>query len=73
MGPRDAYEAVAHPAGTREIVYALEGQVSVTVEGVAMTIGAGESAIFQADRPHRYAVAGRRAARFMMVVVEPTP
>jgi transcriptional regulator with XRE-family HTH domain len=71
MGPRDSYEALAHPAGTREIVYSLEGQVSVTVEGVEMAIAAGESAVFQADRPHRYAAAGKRAARFMMVVVEP--
>ncbi len=71
MGPRDVYDAVAHPTGTREIVYALEGQVAVTVEGVAMTIGEGESAVFQADRPHRYAAAGKRPTRFMMVVVEP--
>jgi transcriptional regulator with XRE-family HTH domain len=71
MGPRDSYEALAHPAGTREIVYALEGQVSITVEGVEMTIASGESAVFQADRPHWYAAAKGRPARFMMVVVEP--
>ena len=71
MGPKDAYDAVAHPSGTREIVYALDGEVSVSVEGVDVTIGAGESAVFQADRPHRYAAAGGRASRFMMVVVEP--
>jgi transcriptional regulator with XRE-family HTH domain len=71
MGPRDGYDALAHPPGTREIVYALDGEVMVTVEGVEMTIGSGECAVFQADRPHRYAAAGGRAARFMMVVVEP--
>lgn len=71
MGAADTYDAIAHPPGTREIVYALEGQVRIAVEGVEMTIGAGESAVFQADRPHRYAAAGRRAARFVMVVVEP--
>lgn len=71
MGAKDVYDAVAHPAGTREIVFALEGQVAVTVEGVAMRIAAGEAAVFQADRPHRYAAAGGRAARFVMVVVEP--
>jgi transcriptional regulator with XRE-family HTH domain len=73
MGPRDAYEALAHPPGTREIIYALDGEVLVTVEGVEMRVGAGESAVFQADRPHRYAAAGGRAARFVMVVVEPLP
>lgn len=71
MGPTDAYDAIAHPPGTREIVYALEGQVRVAVEGVETVIDAGACAIFQADRPHRYAAAGRRAARFVMVVVEP--
>jgi transcriptional regulator with XRE-family HTH domain len=71
MGPRDVYEALAHPASTREIVYALEGHLSVIVEGVEMTIAAGECAVFHADRPHRYAAAEGRPARFMMVVVEP--
>jgi len=73
MGSRDVYEAHAQPAGTREIVYALEGRVSITVEGVEMTIAAGECAVFHADRPHRYAAAEGRPSRFMMVVVEPLP
>lgn len=71
MGPTDAYDALAHPAGTREIVYALEGRVSISVEGTEVTVARGEAAVFQADRPHRYAAAGSRSARFMMVVVEP--
>jgi transcriptional regulator with XRE-family HTH domain len=71
MGPRDSYEAIAHPPGTREVVYALEGDVLVTVEGTDVTIGPGESVVFQADRPHRYAAARRAAARFVMVVIEP--
>jgi mannose-6-phosphate isomerase-like protein (cupin superfamily) len=71
MGASDAYDALAHPAGAREIVYALEGQVLITVEGVEMRIAAGEGAVFQADRPHRYAATGGRAARFVMVVMEP--
>ncbi|MCC7126776.1 MAG: helix-turn-helix transcriptional regulator, partial [Acidobacteria bacterium] len=71
MGARDAYEAPAHPAGTREIVYALEGRVSINVGGTDVVVATGEAAIFQADRPHRYAAAGGRSTRFMMVVVEP--
>jgi transcriptional regulator with XRE-family HTH domain len=71
MGPTDAYEAVAHPVGTREILFSLEGRVSITVEGTEVTLAEGEGAVFQADRPHRYAAAGGRAARFMMVVIEP--
>jgi transcriptional regulator with XRE-family HTH domain len=71
MGAKDTYDALAHPPGTREIVYALEGQVLITVEGVDTRIGPGECAIFHADRAHRYAAVGGRAARFVMVVVEP--
>jgi transcriptional regulator with XRE-family HTH domain len=71
MGTKDTYDALAHPPGTREIVYALEGQLLITVEGVEMTIDAGECAVFHADRPHRYAAAGGRTARFVMVVIEP--
>ena len=34
IGPRDGYDAVAHPAGTREIVYVLEGAATIAVGGV---------------------------------------
>ena len=71
IGARDGYDAIAHPAGTREFVYVLEGEAAVTVDGVEVIVAAGECAVFQADRPHRYAAARGRATRFMMVVVEP--
>jgi len=71
IGARDGYDAVAHPSGTREFVYVLEGAATVTVEGVEVALAAGECAVFQADRPHRYASAGGRATRFVMVVIEP--
>ena len=69
--PRDGYDAIAHPAGTREFVYVLEGDAAVTVDGVEVVVAAGECAVFQADRPHRYAAARGRATRFVMVVIEP--
>ncbi len=71
IGPRDAYEAIAHPAGTREFIHVLEGDTVVTVDGVQVAIGAGECVVFRADRPHRYASARGRPTRFVMVVVEP--
>jgi transcriptional regulator with XRE-family HTH domain len=71
IGPRDAYDAVAHPAGTREFIHVLEGRVAVTVDGVRTEAGPGECVLFRADRPHRYAAAGPAAVRFVMVVVEP--
>ena len=41
------------------------------VDGVEVVVATGECAVFQADRPHRYASAHGRATRFVMVVVEP--
>ena len=43
----------------------------MTVDGVEVMVAAGECAVFQADRPHRYAAARGRATRFVMVVIEP--
>lgn len=71
IGPRDGYDAVAHPAGTREIVHVLDGEAVVRVEGEEVRLRAGESAVFRADRPHRYAAAPGSSTRFVMVVVEP--
>jgi len=71
IGPRDVYDAIAHPAGTREFVYVLEGVAAITVDGVQVVAGEGECVVFRADRPHRYAASGGRATRFVMVVIEP--
>lgn len=73
IGPRDGYDAVAHPAGTREFVHVLDGEAVVTVDGVQVQVAAGECVVFRADRPHRYASAGGKAVRFVMVVIEPIP
>lgn len=71
IGARDGYDAVPHPAGTREFIQVLDGRVAVTVDGVRTEAGAGECVVFRADRPHRYAAAGAAPVRFTMVVVEP--
>jgi transcriptional regulator with XRE-family HTH domain len=67
----DAYDAVAHPPDTREMLQVLDGRLTVTVDGVEVTAGRGECVVFCADRPHRYAAGGRGVTRFLMVVVEP--
>jgi quercetin dioxygenase-like cupin family protein len=71
IGPRDGYDATAHPAGTREFIYVLEGAATVTVDGDQLVVVAGECVVFRADRPHGYASAKGQATRFIMVVVEP--
>lgn len=71
IAPRDGYDGVAHPPGTREILFVLDGVLALRVDGALVSVAAGESAVFRADRPHRYAAAGRATVRFVMVVIEP--
>ena len=68
---RDGYDAVAHPPGTREMVFVLEGEVMVTVDGDDVPLETGDYAVFRAARPHRYTSRSGRAAHFVMVVIEP--
>ncbi len=71
----DGYDGEAHAPGTREILYVLEGTLTLSLgagpRGVAHLVRAGDAVLFRADRPHRYANEGRRPLRFIMVVTEP--
>ena len=65
------YDGVAHPAGTREVLYVQEGELTLSADGVQHKAGATDAMMFQADRPHRYANEGSKRLRFLMVVSEP--
>jgi len=41
IGARDRYDAIAHPAGTREFVYVLEGEMNQVINGKAVKLGPG--------------------------------
>ncbi len=71
IAPRDGYDGEAHPPGTREILYVLDGALTLRIGHAAHTVRAGDTVLFHADRPHRYQNAGRRTVRFVMVVLEP--
>jgi transcriptional regulator with XRE-family HTH domain len=66
----EEYVAVAHPAGTEELLYVTRGQLAVTVGKTRTVVNAGSGAVAYTDRPHAYACAGRRAVSFTMVVAE---
>jgi transcriptional regulator with XRE-family HTH domain len=72
IAPRDSYVGEAHPAGTRELLHVLEGELTLDIGHTQQLVGAGDSAMFRADRPHRYANAGSGPLRLIMVVAEPT-
>ena len=71
--PGEWYEGVAHPAGTREVLYILEGELTLSAGGAQHKAGATDVLMFQADRPHRYANERASRLRFLMVAAEPSP
>ncbi|MFF3668853.1 helix-turn-helix domain-containing protein [Microtetraspora malaysiensis] len=71
LGPGEHHDGDPHPAGTREMLSVLEGELTLTVYGKSHTVGADEAVVFSGDRPHRYANEGDGPLRFMMAVIEP--
>ena len=71
LAPGESYDGLAHPAGTREVLYVQEGELVLTIDGIQHKAGATDTLMFQADRPHRYANDGSKRLRFLMVVTEP--
>jgi transcriptional regulator with XRE-family HTH domain len=58
-----------HLAGTAELVYCLSGRIRVGPVGAEVELGAGDSAWFRADGPHRYLAL--RAARALNLIGTP--
>jgi transcriptional regulator with XRE-family HTH domain len=71
LAPGDRHDAEAHTAGTTELLYVLDGELSLTVAGAVHTLGAGDAVVFRGDREHTYANAGSAELRFVMSVSVP--
>jgi transcriptional regulator with XRE-family HTH domain len=71
LRPGDGYDGEAHPAGSREIVWVIEGVLTLTVDGETAAVPTGGAALFLADRPHRYANADPVDLRFAIAVTQP--
>jgi transcriptional regulator with XRE-family HTH domain len=67
----DGYDGEPHPAGSREVVWVLDGELTLDVGGERVRVPAGGAAAFAADRPHRYANEGPAGLRFAMAVTQP--
>src|SRR6266511_1739824 len=65
----DAMVSEAHPAGTRELLLVVEGELTLELDGVPHQVGPGDAIAFVADRPHTYRNAGQPELRFAMAVV----
>jgi transcriptional regulator with XRE-family HTH domain len=71
LAPGEHHNGDAHPAGTREMLTVLSGELTLSVYGGDHVIRTGDTGLFTADRPHRYANKGADETRFIMVVSEP--
>ena len=69
--PGEWHDGLAHPAGTREILFVKAGELSLTIAGAVSRAKAGQTITFVADKPHRYANDGTKDVQMLMVVCEP--
>jgi transcriptional regulator with XRE-family HTH domain len=68
----DGFDGEAHPLGTVEMLLVLAGKVSVRVGSGEHHLDVGDSVLFDAEVPHRYANAGDDTCRFVLSVLQPT-
>jgi transcriptional regulator with XRE-family HTH domain len=69
--PGHKHVSKAHISGAMELVYILNGELLLSVDGTKKTLNAGETSLFSADKPHSYENAGAEKLTFIMVVIEP--
>ena len=69
--PGDAFDGLAHPVGTEEILTVCTGRLAVTVGTTTVQLDVDDTVMFQAHAPHRYACLGEEPVRFTMVVLQP--
>jgi quercetin dioxygenase-like cupin family protein len=71
LSPHEFYDGIAHPPGTKELLFVNAGALTVTAGAVSETVERQEALVFSADVPHRYANEQDEDVVFMMIVVEP--
>jgi len=71
LQPGDGFDGEAHPTGTVEVLSVLSGRLDLRVGTAAHGLDTGDTVMFQAHAPHRYAGAGDGPVRFVMVVLQP--
>jgi transcriptional regulator with XRE-family HTH domain len=72
LGPGEGYSSQAHAAGTRELLFVLDGELELRVGQHAEILAKGDSASFAGDLAHEYLNASSaQVARFALTVSEP--
>jgi mannose-6-phosphate isomerase-like protein (cupin superfamily) len=66
----DAFAGNAHPRGTSEVLFVLDGQLTLRVGDERRVLGVDDTVVFEAHAPHRYANEAAAPVRFIMIVLQ---
>ena len=66
----DAFDGEAHPRGTIEVLFVLDGVLALHVGDERRVLGVDDTVVFEAHAPHRYANESAAPVRFIMVVLQ---
>ena len=66
----DAFDGEAHPRGTIEVLFVLDGVLVLHVGDERRVLGVDDTVVFEAHAPHRYANESAAPVRFIMVVLQ---
>jgi transcriptional regulator with XRE-family HTH domain len=70
LQPGDAFDGEAHPRGTMEVLFVLDGELALRVGAQARTLSVDDVVVFEAHAPHCYANEADAPVRFIMVVLQ---
>ncbi|MFE6224180.1 MULTISPECIES: helix-turn-helix domain-containing protein [unclassified Streptomyces] len=71
LQPGEGSASDPHPQGTTELLHVVAGVLTLVVDGVAHTVPAGTSAVFEAAAPHTYRNDGEETVEMTMAVSIP--
>jgi transcriptional regulator with XRE-family HTH domain len=66
----DAFDGEAHPRGTIEVLFVLDGVLTLQVGDERRVLRVDDTVVFEAHAPHRYANESTAPVRFIMVVLQ---
>lgn len=66
----DAFDGEAHPVGTEEVLSVQSGRLRLRTGRADVELDVGDTVMFAAHAPHRYACVGTEPVHFLMVVLQ---
>lgn len=70
LRPGESRDSDAHSTGTREVVYVLDGVLTLAVDGRGHVVEAGSAGVFAGDRRHSYTNEGDVPCRYVLAVMD---